>query len=189
VLNKVWEYIYLYCVNYKRLLRHRKCNVHLPHKNHHNGLTIKGQDEKGGGRITLSEAYTGTTMHCVFILYNLDIMKIDYAPTESSTNTFHGNLTHARSEPNSAVTVQQWGCDAWRCTLPAAKNAISTNGRQKNGRATVRSSVARISVLIQFVSINIYALIWAICGFGCAHNTENAETCSVIKRIRSFLQN
>jgi hypothetical protein len=35
------------------------------------------------------------------------------------------------------------GRDAWRCTLPAAKNAITTNGRHKKyARATVRSTVA-----------------------------------------------
>lgn len=136
-----------------------------------------------GGTVTLSEAYTGTTMHCVFILYNPDVMKINYAPTESSTNTFHGNLTQARAEPSSDSAAV--GRDAWRCTLPAAKNAITTNGRQKkkkNARATVRSTVA-----LQFVSINTYALIWASYGFVCAYNMGHAETCSVIKRIYSFL--
>jgi hypothetical protein len=90
-------------------------------------------------------------MHCVFILHNLDVMIINYAPTESSTNTFHGNLTRARSEPNSAVTVQQWGVTHGGARFLRKKDAIITNGRQMNARATATSLAAHISVLLRFV--------------------------------------
>jgi hypothetical protein len=70
-------------------------------------------------------------MHCVFILHNPDVMKINYAPTESSTNTIHGNIAHATFGPNNAVTVQR---DAWRSMVLIAKGAIATDGRQKNLR-------------------------------------------------------
>jgi hypothetical protein len=121
-----------------------------------------------GWGVTLSEAHTGTTMHCVFILHNLDVMKINYAPTENSTNTFHGNLTHARSESNNAVTEQKWGVTHGGAGFLQQRTPSPPNGRRKDAWATVSSLVAYISVLLQFVYINTYALISAMCGFECA---------------------
>jgi hypothetical protein len=117
----------------------------------------------GGG--TLSVVYTGTTMHCIFILYNLDVTKINYAPTEQHKHiSWECNPREIRAQQCSGSAAT--GSDAWRCTLPTAKNAIITNGRQKDARASrVYTSIYFRTVTICFPQhlCNTFGLFVASC--------------------------